>query len=328
MFGLIIFSLIYGSFRQKYVTRSLQDGPRIGIVQGNISQSLKLRGDEAEDIYQKHLQLSMSLVETSVPELRPDLIVWPETMYPYPIGFYEESLEILQEVARYCQVSMLVGAVTYQVDGETDEIGQKFNSAYYLNSDGVVIGRYDKIHLVPVSEYLPLKNLIPIWESLVYRLSGLEKLYQLTPGRNIEPMSLGDKKFGVLICYESIFPELVRQSTYRGAQFIINISNDGWFKNSAELDQMLVISLFRCVENKVSLVRATNTGISAFVSPLGELKIFTDSIGQYKEIEGTMVSSVPIGPGRTFYSKYGDFFPQGCLVLMSVIILLKILKIT
>ncbi len=167
---------------------------------------------------------------------------------------------------------------------------------------------------------------------LVAKFSSSEQipclLYNLSSGENTEPLSLKNNRFGVLICYESIFPKLVRQSVRKGADFIVNISNDGWFKNSAELDQMLVVSLFRSVENKVSLIRVTNTGISAFISPIGEMKILKNATDQFKEIEGTMLTSILISPGQTFYSKYGDFLPIAAMFFIVAIMLLKFLKIT
>lgn len=332
---LIAFTLIYGMFRRINVMKCVQEGPVVGIVQGNIEQGFKSSGEEAPVVYQKHCRLSSSLIEESQREGKQkklDLIIWPETMFPYPIGAYKENFDLLQETVQRYQISMLIGAITYQKPEEVDKESKTFNSAYYLGPDGALIGRYDKVHLVPIGEYLPFKNVIPGMGYLVAKFSSSEKipclLYDLSSGENTEPMSLKNNRFGVLICYESIFPELVRQSVRKGADFIINISNDGWFKNSAELDQMLVISLFRSVENKISLIRATNTGISAFISPIGKMKILKDATDQFKEIEGTMLTSILISPGQTFYSKYGDLLPITAMFFIIALILLKFLKIT
>jgi apolipoprotein N-acyltransferase len=333
--------LLYGMSRLKGLT--LKEGPIIGIVQGNIEQSLKIDRNNAQDIYDKHFDMTNELLKF---QPRPDLVVWAETMFPLPVGLDEEYLQVLKDTVALCGVPMLIGVLTAsksQVEGREYDI---FNSAYYLDSSGELLNRYDKSHLVPISEYVPLRDtfVFPAIRAVILALSELKEVYGILEGTNFEPFRLkvkredsntADYRYGVLICYESIFPELARQSVKRGADFIINVSNDGWFKDSSELEQMLIMSAFRAVENKITFVRATNTGISAIIQPSGRIDVLKNKDGQAKEIEGIwakqLVISLPAGKAGeqkgTFYTRWGDYFPYLCLLMIGVIIILKYLKI-
>jgi apolipoprotein N-acyltransferase len=190
---------------------------------------------------------------------------------------------------------------------------------------------------VPMSEYVPLRETFPVIDDIILAFSELPYIAGITPGTNLNPFILQTKrnnhetkyyKFGVLICYESIFPELARESVRQGADFIINVSNDGWFKNSAELDQILTLSAFRAIENKIPFIRATNTGISAIIDPSGKINILSNDKGQIKEVEGVWIRSIPIlQEAGSFYTQNGDYFPYLCLIIFGIIILLKYIKI-
>lgn len=323
LWGLVILVLglavlIYGHFRIKSL--QFKSGPKIGIVQANIEQSLKLNRNRGSEIYDKHLNLSLQLTKE-----KPDLIVWAETMFPYLVRVGSESLEYLKETVRMCQTDMIIGSVSD--DAVSSDDLKLYNSAYFISAQGEILGRYDKTHLVPVSEALPLRDTLPWLEKVVLSLSELKRLPTLNPGKNLQPFQWHNYKFGILICYESIFPELNREMVRQGSQFIINISNDGWFRDGAELEQILAISVFRAVENKIGFIRATNTGISAFISPLGKMNILKNSSGQYKEISGAMLGQVDIGGEQTFYTSRGDYFPIICLLGLCIIIFYKIIKI-
>ena len=341
---LFIGSILYGNWRLDNLTTI--DGPAIGIIQANIEQSLKNNPAKAEDIYQKHLDLTFELIKS---QARPDLIIWAESMFPYLILLDdEEVVTTLTDTALLCRTPMLIGVLTC-IESDTEQYrfvtreGEKtyhikiFNSACYLGSNGEIINRYDKIHLVPMSEYVPFRKIFPIMDDIILAFSELPYIAGISPGTNSEPFTLSvkrdnqpikDYKYGVLICYESIFPELARGSVRRGADFIINISNDGWFNNSAELDQILAISAFRAVENRTPFVRATNTGISAIIHPSGKINILRNDQGQSKEVEGSWVEYVPVlQKSGSFYTHYGDYFPYFCLIIFCIIILLKYIKI-
>jgi len=332
----IIFSgtLLYGASRLNGLT--VKSGPIVGIVQGNIEQSLKVDRNNAEDIYYKHFDLTTELLKS---QPRPDLVIWAETMFPLLVGLDEDYLKVLKDTVALCGVPMLIGVLTVTESQDEGRQYDIFNSAYYLDASGELLNRYDKAHLVPISEYVPLRDtfVFPVIRAAILALSELKEVYGILEGVNFEPFLLRvqsdnlmvqDYKYGVLICYESIFPELARESVRRGADFIINISNDGWFKNSSELDQILAISAFRAVENKITFVRATNTGISAIIQPSGRIDVFRNKAGQAKEIEGIWAKQLFIsGQKGTFYTRWGDYLPYLCLLMTAVIIILKYLKI-
>ena len=314
----VVVTLTYGYFRLKHIETT--PGPLIGLVQGNIEQDIKLSHNR-DEIAGIHLRLSGELKRSQNPEL----IVWAETMCPYPVKHGLMPSEGLKEVAEACQSDMLIGVISYEKLSEGKY--NLYNSAYLINDSGAVLGFYDKIHLVPVSEALPLRDIFPWLENLVLACSGLKELPYLQSGKTIEPVKWKDYQVGVLICYESIFPELSRMTVSNGADFIINVSNDGWFKDGAELEQILAISVFRAVENRRSFVRATNTGISAFISPRGELTVLKDPAGRLKEVSGTLARRVALAHQNTLYTRWGDYFPFLVLVIFILVALLKFLRI-
>ena len=129
-------------------------------------------------------------------------------------------------------------------------------------------------------------------------------------------------RFATLICYEDTVPPLARDFTRRGADFLLNITNDGWFHDSPELDQHLAIMVFRAVENRIGIARAANTGISAFVAPSGDVYSLITKDGKRREVEGILEGTILIARGGpSFYTRYGDLFSQFCL-LVSVGLLL------
>ncbi|MBI4713156.1 MAG: apolipoprotein N-acyltransferase [Planctomycetes bacterium] len=280
--GVICVICGYGYIRLGSVQTT--DGPSIGIVQGNIEQSLKINPNDPYEIYRKHIDLTADLIKNN--SNKTDMIIWAETMFPYYIRTdYPVSMELLTGTAAACRTPMLIGAVSATFNKPDADIPlNTANSAYYIGPTGQILGRYDKAHLVPMGEYIPLRNIFPWIEDIILSFTRLPYAAEIVPGANFEPFTLGNHRFGVLICYESIFPELSRAFVRNGADFIVNVSNDGWFKDSSELEQILAISAFRAVETKRAFVRATNTGISAVISPTGRLNILKDKRGISKEV--------------------------------------------
>ncbi|MFP4058675.1 MAG: apolipoprotein N-acyltransferase [Candidatus Brocadiia bacterium] len=171
--------------------------------------------------------------------------------------------------------------------------------------------RYDKNHLVPFGEYLPLRWLPAFVRTVVpYTKSA-------SPGKRLNLIPLGESRFGVLICYEDAFPYLCRDYIVRpggGADFLVNISNDGWFRGSHELDQHVAICAFRAVEFRTGIVRSVNSGISAILHPTGRVQeMVRDRRGRAKMIEGTAIGTVFLREEVTFYARHGDLFAMGCL---------------
>jgi apolipoprotein N-acyltransferase len=203
-----------------------------------------------------------------------------------------------------------------------------YNSALYVDPREGVIGRYDKVHLVPFGEYIPLREELPFIVDLVQRYSGLS-LIDMQPGKGWEVFECRGERFGVAICFEGLFPEITRVYKDQGASFLLNISNDGWFKGSAELDQILQICVFRAVEFRIGVVRATNTGISAFISPDGRIdRVLESPNGKRKEIEGVLEGPILLSSSGSLYTEFGDMvlysltFVMGCIILMRSFVLI------
>lgn len=217
---------------------------------------------------------------------------------------------------------------------------KKFNSVLLYNPDGNQrLERYDKMHLVPFGEIVPFRNMkcLGIDFHWLYRLlNGLSPFsdggkheYSLWPGEQptIFALRVGDRdwRFGTPICYEDVMPYLVRRLVWDGARrradFLINVSNDGWFLHSAELPQHLAAAVFRAVENRVGIARAVNTGISGFIDPNGRIYSLVQKNGQSygSGIVGWQVDHVRIDPRDSFYGRTGDWFAIGCTVLTAAL---------
>ncbi len=218
------------------------------------------------------------------------LVVWPETSLPF---VFEEGLRgtAVQGLARATGAYLLVGALGRGPEGLR-------NSAFMVAPDGEVVGRYDKRHLVPFGEYVPLKSLLPFVDIL-----GGGAIGELRSGREATIFSTPLGRLAVVICYEAIFPAEVRDFFLAGADVLVNITNDAWFGRSAAPVQHLAMAAFRAVENRAYLVRAANTGISAIVAPDGRIVeasgLFTREI-----VSGTIAPRL----GPSVYTRYGDVF--------------------
>ena len=189
-----------------------------------------------------------------------------------------------------------------------------YNSAYLLSPQGKVVGKYDKIHLVPFGEYVPLSGLLFFLESL----SGVGNL---SPGKTVQNLHFPQGDFGVLICFEIIFPNLCRKFVKAGAQFLVTITNDAWFGRTSAPYQHLSMATFRAVENRVSIARAANTGISAFIDAKGEIRKRSDIF-----VRETLVGHINPKIEGTFYTRYGDVFALVSSAIAFLLILLAYLK--
>ena len=183
-----------------------------------------------------------------------------------------------------------------------------YNSAYLVGPDTTVLGRYDKIHLVPFGEYIPLRHLLFFLDKLVAGIGDFRS------GEAYTVMAIPQGRFAVLICFEGIFPDLVRHFVRHGAQFLVNITNDAWFGYSPASYQHLSMVVFRAVENRLPIVRAANTGISAVIDSTGRLSQQTDLFVR------TWIKAriTPAAGATTFYTRWGDLFAYGCVLVTAV----------
>ncbi len=293
----LIFSgfLVYGYFKMSAVEREMAGQPslKVGLVQGNIDQSIKWSESFQKETLEIYQRLSLKVARE-----KPDLMIWPETATPF---FFQDSAEfqpIVFAIPEKTNAFLLFGSPSYKI--RQHKI-YHYNSAYLLSPSGELAGQYDKIHLVPFGEYVPLSNLLFFIGSLG------EGIGNFKPGKEIYNFSLPQSKFGVVICFEIIFPDLCRRFVKRGANFLVTITNDAWFGKTSAPYQHFSMAAFRAVENHVCVARAANTGITGLIDPRGKILrqggIFT---------EEAMSGTIRLMRKKTFYTLYGDIFAWLC----------------
>ena len=274
----------------------------VAVVQGNILQDEKWSRARKQETVTTYARLSRQAVAGQAI----DLLVWPETALP----FYPQQdplVRQIQQLVRQENVYLLTGAPTYRIQQDQAEAHPHYyNSALLFSPNGRVIDGYAKQHLVPFGEYVPLKKILFFLAPLV------ENSGDFSSGASARPLVLGDQlRLGVLICFESIFPDIARTEVREGANLLVNLTNDAWYGRTSAPYQSLAMAVFRAVENRRSLVRAANTGISALVEPGGRIiastAIFTPAV-----LSGTM----PVLELQTICMRGGYMFGPICLVLM------------
>ena len=275
----------------------------VGLVQGNVAQTAKWDPDEAETILRRHLALSEDAIEDGA-----RLVIWPESSWPDPYGVERDAFAraALTTVSARGGAALLVGTTHVE---DTEDALAVANSAVLVDADGSWPGRYDKVRLVPFGEYVPLRAVLRMLGPLVHAVGAV------VPGARDQPLlrapAAGVPLFGVAICYEVVFPHLVRRQAARGAEFLVTITNDAWYGRSSGPYQHLAMARMRAIETRRWLVRAANTGISAIVDPWGR-------VIRRSELEETTVLRGEIVPrrGRTPYVASGDLFALLCAVAM------------
>lgn len=298
---------IYHSKRLTHHTKIL----KVAVIQGNIPQSVKWQPMAKDEIIEAHLKLTEEAVKD-----KPDLIVWPEAAFP---GYFNTGLlsQPIKEMAARLGTPLLLGS-PHSEDEET-----AYNSAYLVNQKGIVEARYDKQFLVPFGEYVPLRLIFRWLEPIAYSM-GVSNFSAGTKP-TVFPFKDASVPFSVLICFEDLFPYLVHQFKAAGAKFLIVITNDAWFGQSAVPYQHLQASIFRAVENGTPIVRAANTGISAFISPKGEV---TEQVrsqdGRDIFVSGFKTATISIPESETLFTQFGFLFPY--LILGIFLWLLVSLK--
>jgi apolipoprotein N-acyltransferase len=289
----------YGSWRKGTID-DLQNAATpwtVGVVQGNIDQSRKWDPAFQQETLKRYRELSQ-LAAAHNPA--PELLVWPETAAPFFYRLEEKLTAQLADIVKETGTPLLFGSPGMTiVEGEP----RLQNRAYLVNGSAILEGVYAKQHLVPFGEYVPLQKFL----FFVHRL--VQAAGDFVPGDDPSPLILGRQPFGVLICYEDIFPELARAAVERGATSLINITNDAWYGTSSAPYQHLELARWRAIEFRVPLIRAANTGISSIFDATGK-SCGTIPLNQ----PGASVCSVHPFRILTFYAKWGDLFAWLCLL--------------
>ncbi len=274
----------------------------IGIAQGNIAQDKKWDPDYQETAIARYEQLTRQMAEQNV-----DLVVWPEASVPFffqsDVTYRGRLLDLVQET----KTPLLFGSPAFRARRGEFTL---FNRVYLLSLHASILGQYDKMILTPFGEYIPFQD------SLLFFLDKLvEGIGDFAPGTTPTVFSLPFGTFGVLICYEGVFPDFARRFVHNGATLLINVTNDAWFGETSAPYQHLAMEAMRAVENRVPLVRSANTGISAIVNIDGQIQAQTDLL------ETTFIAEQLAWPQVTsVYTQYGDWFVTLCVV--SVLVML------
>ncbi len=309
--ALMIVVFTFGTLRQRQLAHAPVAGTfRVAMVQGNIAQSIKWDPT--------HLASSFSVYqeETAVAARRgAQLVVWPEAAatflfqpdgrYPAELAHYSSYRDALLQLARATGEPILFGAPAMGTeDGRTGF----YNRAYLVTADGQVDAWYDKMELVPFGEYVPARKLMGMFVNRV-----VEGFGDLIPGKQQTLFNVNGAKLGILICYESVFPDLTRRAVKAGATMLVNITNDAWYGESSAPYQALAMAAVRSAETKVPMIRAAQTGISAIILPTGDITAATPLFKR-----GTQIEDVSWRPARTLYTMVGDLFSEVCFALTAV----------
>jgi len=307
----LIFSSVwfYGKLRIQFIRDLVSTSPtaRIAIVQGNIDQDKKWDPAFQKTSAEKYIKLSFSAKKNN-----PDLVVWPETATPFYFLNHVELSKIVQKGIHDIGTDFLFGSPSFRQRNNRIEY---YNSAFLVNPKGGIYGKYDKAHLVPFGEYVPLKKWLPFAGKMV------ESVGDFHPGKKGQTIQWGKYKIGIQICYEIIFPNLSRAMTKNRAALLFNITNDAWYGRSSAPYQHFSMAIFRAVENRRSLIRSANTGISGFIDPLGKVLVSTPLFQ-----DAVITRDVPILNETTFYSRFGDVFAMMCLALTCIVVFYRFIR--
>ena len=305
----IALSWSYGHWRLKTIDHLIEISPktRVAVVQGNIDQAVKWDPAFQIDTVKKYNRLSASITKQ-----RPDLIVWPESATPFYFLYDIKPTELVFEGIQQTTADYLIGSPSFV---QTGDVVRYFNSAYLISPLTKHMSKYDKTHLVPFGEYVPLKKWLPFLGKIVAQVGDFKA------GKEGKTLLWKTEQVGVQICYEIIFPRLSRAMAKNDASLLINITNDAWFGKTSGPYQHFSMTVFRAVENRRALVRSANTGISGFIDPAGRVLDSTPLLQ-----DAVLARSIPLLKTKTVYTRIGDLFAQLCFASALIVGLLEIFK--
>ncbi len=248
-----------------------------------------------------------------------NLILWPEQPAPLSYALQPGFQAMTAEMLSRARAAFLFSEVTYPLSAQgVPDYNRPRNSSLIIHADGTTGQRYDKMHLVPFGEYVPL----PAW---VQRIAGIGKMVQgvgdFVPGHKPVLFHDGGHTFATLICYESIFPDLARQEVLDGAQWLVNQSDDGWYGRSSAMQQGLMMARMRAIENRRWMLRDTNSGLTAVIDPYGRVRA---ELPPFRT--AALVTGFSPRTGLTFYTRHGDWLAWLCVALTAAFAALAALR--
>jgi apolipoprotein N-acyltransferase len=291
----LVFSYGYWRVHEQRIGTPL----RASIIQGNIDQAKKWEPAYQEEVITVYKDLTAQAVASS-----PSLVIWPETALPFYFGYDTARTDDLLAFQRHMNTYLLFGTVMVKQPPTDGLPALLTNSVVLLDRGGNISYLYDKIHLVPFGEYVPLRNILFFVDKLVAGIGDY------SPGDKLIKANTGFGSFGTFVCYEIIFPGLVRKFFSKEGDFIVTITNDAWFGKTTGPYQHFSMAVFRAIENRKPILRAANTGISGFIDSNGRIVMATPLFDR-------RIQTVDIITDRTrsFYSRYGDLFSYLCIVV-------------
>ncbi|HJS57075.1 MAG TPA: apolipoprotein N-acyltransferase [Vicinamibacteria bacterium] len=269
---------------------------RVGLVQASIPQDEKWDPERGLENVERHVELTIEAARAGA-----RLVVWPESALPWDFERTPEIAGRLRRVVKERGVDLLFGNDDNSADSEQTWVGAKL-----LTAEGALTFRYHKIRLVPFGEYVPLQPLLTLGGRVAAKL--VRQVSDFTPGDSFAIAGVDGGRLSTSICYEAIFPDLLREFVARGSELLVNVTNDGWYGTTSAPFQHFAMARFRAVENGRYLVRAANTGITGVVDARGRVLERTTLFDRT-----VIVRDVPLIREETFYARRGDVFAWACL---------------
>lgn len=282
----------------------------IAVIQPNIPQADKWNPLLRERNFAVHLDLTKEAAHQG----RPRLIVWPEASTQSVVQHDVPLRTILSKLARETQAALLIGSSPHPKFSREYTRTQATNSAVLFSDQGMLEQQYSKITLVPFAEYLPYRDRFP-WPS---RFTGGTNHF--VPGSDYTVFTLGDLRFSALICWETIFPDLVREFARQRVHFLVSIGNEARFVGTAAPHQFLAMTVFRAAEHHIAIARSVNSGVTAIIDPYGRIVGRVMDQGKDSLVNGYLTQAIPVSTERTFYTRFGDVFVYGCLALSACLL--------
>jgi apolipoprotein N-acyltransferase len=282
---------------------------RVAAVQADIPQHEKFDSQFSAQIFERFARLSEIALRSSSP---PDLLVWPESCMPDPVRDPNtESSEFVTRFAESSKTDLLLGTLD-------EEDGDVYNAALLVSDGGDQMQVYRKVHLVPFGEYIPLRHSFPLFAAVASKWVPGD--FAAGSDHTVFRLTNSDIRVAPLICFEDTIGDLVRQFVLKGANLLVDVTNDAWFLHSAGSRQHLANAIFRCVEIRRPMVRAANTGVTCFVNQFGRVtQILRDDTGS-TFAEGVLTGeiSVPTEHELTFYARHGELFAKICAAVTAI----------
>ncbi|MBE9532083.1 MAG: apolipoprotein N-acyltransferase, partial [Proteobacteria bacterium] len=304
----------YGFIKIKSVDSRLADWSniKVAVAQGNIDQSVKWDPAFRQETIDIYRELSLKGADE-----KPELIIWPESAVPFYLSYENKAAALISGVAEDTGAYLLTGSPHFEDNTPgSSEWESYFNSAFLLSPEGETLDRYDKVKLVPFGEYVPLKRALFFIKKLTVGFADF------TPGPGHMPLEMKAVRLGVLICFESIFPGISASTVRNGASVLLVLTNDGWFGKTSAAYQHFDMAILRAVENRTSLVRAANRGISGVIDPLGRVTHETGLLT--REYFVADIKMRDARETKSFFTLYGRYFPIVLILFFLFFMPLKI----